>query len=327
MKVIIIGLGLIGNERLKALRRLQSNGTPLQIGVYDPYIDKDLVDTWSYPSIESVKKANPDWVIICTPHDVAAKLVTEVLTWDCKVLMEKPFGRSYREAESIYNSVPDINEKLFLGFNYRFFEPLGQLINDVARLEFGDIISINMKIGHGGSPDSRKSWKLYSNLGGVEVLSDLGIHLLDLLPFFCLENPKPLYGKSWRGFWRNNMDEEVHLILKDWDTIINLESSVVKWSNTFNIQINAIEGYGIINGRGGNYGPMTYTKGKRWGWVNGKTQKESEELISVSDCKNSFHDELDALFNNENKYLLPPCRAYEALETMKLYDQCLRVVE
>ena len=328
MKVAVIGYGLIGGERVKALRQLQSEGIPIEkIGIYDPHLISDTRGLICYPTIESIKQDNPDWVIIATPHDVAAKIVTEVLTWDCKVLMEKPFGRSYREAESIYNSIPDINEKLFLGFNYRFFDPLTQLINDMARLEFGDIISIDMEIGHGGSPEQRKSWKIDPRLGGVDVLLDPGIHLLDLLPFMCF-SPKPLFGKAWNGFWNNNMDEETHLILQDYDTIINLKSSIVKWASTFKVEIHGTDGYGIVNGRGRSYGPMTYVRGKRWGWMlDGKTQKESEKLVATSDCDNSFHDELDALLSGKNKYLLYPCSAYEALDTMELYEKCLEVIK
>jgi hypothetical protein len=61
--------------------------------------------------------------------------------------------------------------------------------------------------------------------------------------------------------------------------------------------------------------------------MNGKSQKESEELVLTTNCASSFHDEMDALFGNEEKYLLPPCTCREAYEAMRLFNECYKTIK
>jgi predicted dehydrogenase len=332
MKIAVVGYGAIGHERVKALQQLRKEGYPIdKIRVYDPNAKEgDIVDF--YPSWIDLEKDNPDFVIVATPHDVAVEIVKEVLSWDSasKILMEKPFGRNWTDAKSIYTLfyTSQYEHELFVGFNYRFFEGIEELVYDWSSQKFGEIISINMEIGHGGNPDMINSWKLNPSKGGVNVLLDPGIHALDLLGYFCKDTPIPVWGKHWSGFWKNGLSEEVGLMLEDDKVIINLKSSIVKWRNTFKIEINGTEGYGIVEGRGGNYGPQTYIRGKRWGWQNGKSQKESEELVVTSDCKDSFKNELEfILFGQKTLFSLSPCSVDEAMQTMELYNECMKVIE
>jgi len=324
MKVVIVGFGLIGRERYNALRELQHAGFPInEIRVYDPFIrneDKYNSGIIWLESLKEVEESNPDWVIICTPHNINSKLVKEILPWGCNILMEKPFGMNLKDAQDIYNLKIRDNQ-LFIGYNYRFYEGVQALKKDLKNNLFGEIININVELGHGGSTLDRNTWKVDPNLNGRGALIEPGSHCIDLL-YYLGFNPKPICGKKWSGFWNTGIDEEVHLILEEDKIIIDFKISLVKWRSVFKFEIYGTDGYGLINGKGRSYGNQTYVCGKRWGWTDGKTQKESEEIVVESDCKDSFYLELKSLLQENN---LDACNSNNALKNMVLIEECYNI--
>jgi predicted dehydrogenase len=325
MKVGIIGYGLIGKERVSALKRLQSENIDIeQILIFDPYISFPNVtepDIFFVRSIMSLKVAKVDWVIICTPHNIAVEYLQIMRNWDCKFLVEKPLGRTLKETQNIVSLFED--KQLYVGFNYRFFDGIQMLKEDIYKGTFGEIINANMILAHGGSPKDKDSWKLDPILGSPNSLLDPGIHFLDLINEF-FNAPEPISGLRWKGFWNTGIDEEIHLLLKSRKTIINLQTSLVRWASTFFIQINGTEGYGIVEGRGKSYGVQTYRTGKKWGWQEGKDQRETEILHSQSFCAFSFAEEMYALFTNQQYF---NCSGKEAVRNMELYEKCLKVLK
>ena len=332
MRFLIIGNGAIGKKRIEALIKLGYSN----IFVYDNIVSEDIFEyTVVFPesldfnkvqmiSIEDdiFKDSPPDWVFIATSHGAAMEWAKVALQWGSKVLVEKPLGRNYQETQDISSYIKYPNQ-LFVGFNYRFHKGVQNLCKDIEENKFGSIISMNMVIGHGGSPEDKYFWKLNNFDGSADSLLDPGIHFLDILNLLFPNKVKPLGGKCWSGFWNTGVKEEVHMLYTAGDSIINLSTSIAKWRNTFRIEVNGIEGYGCLNGRGGNYGVQTYTRGKRWGWSEGESQRESERLVSESDCSDSFLVETESLLKGSKLN----CTATEALATMKLYDESIRILQ
>jgi predicted dehydrogenase len=184
VKVCQIGAGLIGQERIKALLGLLKSGRHIELcTVYDPYL-KDKPDALQKPglhfadSLEEVFSFKPDWIFISTPHDVAAELAKQVLSRGPNVLLEKPMGRNAREAKEIV-SYQIRKDQLYIGCNYRFYDGIAAAFRDMSQKLFGNIISVNMVLGHGGNPKDRMNWKLDPEKAGGGVLIDPGIHLID----------------------------------------------------------------------------------------------------------------------------------------------------
>lgn len=263
MKVTVIGNGAIGKERIRALETIGENVT----GIVD--IDDTLTD-------ELIEKS--DWIFICTPHDVAAGYVKQIGD-RAKILVEKP----YLGEETNLN----------VGFNYRFYRGVNLLLRDVLSSRFGNLISVNMVLSLG---DSEKTWRLNPE-NGRGALLDPGIHLIDLAMIISKNTLKEIGRKSWSGFWETGIEEETHLLATDlWGTVYNIQASKVHWRNTFRIEVNGTDGYGIVEGRNRNYGNQVYRRGKRWGWKSSKSQKESEEIIVNYDGEDSFIEEIWHLF-------------------------------
>ena len=335
MIVSVVGAGLIGKERLKALKILSvAPENNIEIGtVVD--INKDLLnliqieyDCKIATDIDVMLNDRPDWVFICTPHHDVIDIVRKFFSLGCNILVEKPLGRTFDECRSILSGKPT-NCKLAVGFNYRFFSGVKALIEDSKNGKFGNIISVNMILGHGNSPGMEKSWKLDPVQCGGGSLLDPGIHLLDLVLCLAVGPVSVNGGCSWSGFWNTGIEEESHVILSDSVGVIyNIQSSLNRWRSIFNLSINGTEGYGVVDGRGKSYGPQSYRTGKRWAWLDGVNQKESEVVVIDRDnVENSFFNETASilgfdLLKSKSPYHLQPCNEEEALNTMSLYSKC-----
>lgn len=330
MKVGMAGLGLIGKERLLALGRLRSEGYDIEItGIHDPY-SKDLqylsekYNVNIFPVFDKLLKENPDWVFIATPHDIAVNLTKKSLENNLKVLIEKPLGRNLEEAKELYNLCKNKND-LWVGFNYRFFDGVNALLNDVVENKFGKLISINFVLGHGCSPNITDGWKLDPVKAGGGCLIDPGIHFIDLARIITKNKLQMIKGMFWNGFWNTGIEEECHLLLKGDSCVVNMQISIVKWKSTFRIEVNGEDGYGIVEGRNRSYGNQTYITGKRWGWQNSSSQKDSEILVCESNGEDVFYNETKALLFPDKNDIIKPCDLEEGISNMELLAQSYKL--
>lgn len=330
IKICQIGAGLIGRERIKAVMALVASRGGVELtSVFDPYLKEKPAALQPYDlrfagSMDEVFAQKPDWVFISTPHDTAAALAKQVLARDINVLLEKPMGRNLTEAKAIAACQVRPNQ-IFVGCNYRYFDGVTAALRDAGKKLFGNIISVEMILGHGGSPNDRTSWKLDPEKAGGGVLIDPGIHLLDLCQCLFPEEIQVKHVVAWRGFWNTGIEEEAHVLMQSGRSLINLQLSVVKWRSSFKIQINGDEGYGIIEGRGRSYGRQTYRRGRRWGWASGQSQKESEEVVVATDGDDVFQKEVNALLFGDPHDSVRPCTGAEALAGMDLLERCRRL--
>lgn len=312
----------MGQKRIAALKQIEGVE---YIGVSDEarYLD--------YEDLDEMLLDKPDWIIVCLPHDVAPDVAAAGLQAGCRVFMEKPMGLNLDEAARLHMCG---DGRLFIGMNYRFYPGVIALMADLKAGYFGDLISVEMTLGHGGKPGDEKTWKLDPKRNGGALL-DPGVHLLDLAEEIGIY-VTPLWVATARsliaemddpglqipdGAWNTGVDEEVTVTLFSTECpVMTLTSSIVRWQNTFRIQVNGTDGYGIVERRGGNYGPQSYRRGKRWGWMNSGSHWPEDWVVRQANCNSVFTDELRELFFPSGK---EPhvCTSVEALETMKLYDR------
>ena len=129
-KVLIIGLGLIGRQRLDAC--LSFGVAPENIYAFDINLSQlDIVNEPSYKGVsfldnlETAMKAKVDGAIVAVPHHIAAPLVISLLDAGIRVLLEKPLGRNIYEAQELASH--SNSDSLSIGFNYRFMPGIVRL--------------------------------------------------------------------------------------------------------------------------------------------------------------------------------------------------------
>ena len=342
MKFIVVGAGLIGDERIKALNQLsRDHGKDISIqAVIDP--DQARLETYKNAGISTSQTldekliAGANWAIVATPHDQSADIVSKCFSLGMHVIAEKPLGRTFDEASKIVKSKPaDLH--LYVGHNYRFFKGVSALIADMKSGKFGDLISVNMTLGHGNSPGMEKSWKLDPIKCGGGALIDPGVHLLDLANYLSKDELKVEAAKAWQGFWNTGIEEECHLILSAASgCLFNIQVSLNRWRSQFRIEVNGTEAYGVVEGRGRSYGQQTYKIGPRWGWLNAPSQAASEQqLVGDYDASDSFLNELKWIAENshreprglgEEPFSVTACTSAEASRTMELLESIRSVM-
>ena len=331
IRAAVIGVGLIGRERLQALFSLKAEGQQIAIaGIYDS--NQELCrstalefGTSVFGSVESLLQEDLDWVMIALPHDSAVQVALAALQSGASVLMEKPMGRDLNEAKKL---VQCGGQRLHVGFNYRFYEGISHAVRDIRRGRFGTVVSIEFVLGHGCAPGQQETWKLNELSAGGGCLIDPGVHLLDLCIQLAPNGVKPVGGSSWHGFWNTGIEEEVSLLLQADEFSINMRISLVAWRSTFLMRINGTDGYGIVTGRNRSYGKQQYTIGKRWGWREADSQAASEVVELEDDGLDVFKRETEALFfgSHEKKDWPRKATAQDALDVMKLLDEIRAVL-
>ena len=333
MKILIVGAGLIGKERIRALKKISSSHS-IQFDItvvdkseklLDEIKDEFKLQVNNNLSDELVK--NPDWIFISTPHSVAPDLVIESFDYCKNILVEKPLGRNLEECDRIIEAKPD-DVNLRIGLNYRFYLGINLLLNHVRDNFFGDLISVNMVLGHGNSPGMENSWKLDPIACGGGCLIDPGVHLLDIALLMSNSELKVKGGNFWKGFWNTGIEEEAHVILEDNNNVIfNIQTSLNRWRSNFMLEVNGTEGYGIVSGRGRSYGNQVYKTGKRWGWQSGNSQVESEtHHLENYTAEDSFYECMLCLFSLPSKKIqnseIYTANDIAGRNVMKLLKEC-----
>lgn len=328
MKTVnILGAGLIGQERIKAISSLQARGLPVEIGwVHDPFqpLLNELAAKYSFqvePDFTSMLDRPADLLVIACPHDVAVTQACQALRAGHKILYEKPLGRSVQEA-LLVKEAAEMGRGVFVGMNYRFMPGVAALTADWRAQKFGEPISLNFQLGHGGKPGDQNTWKLDPVRCGGGALLDPGVHLLDL----CIQlsknkEYKVLAASSWKGFWNTGIEEDVQVMLECGGIRVLINVSVVRWRSHFEIFALGAEGYGVVTGRGRNYGLQSYRRGRRWGWRTARDQNSSEELVLEDACENSFGDELASCLKLNDFGVPTSANLHDGVSVMKLYDE------
>ena len=293
MRVLVVGLGLIGKQRARAL--LAHREAKL-VGTVDPIVGSSWVDVPHHETLSDVPAGSFDAAIVAVPHDVAASLAQRVLAQGKPVLIEKPLGTDRHTTQALVTAARQASLPCFVGYNYRFIEHVRRALDEAQRGQLGRLRSVDLFLGHGGSPNSAKGWKLDPARAGGGALIDPGVHLLDLA--LCLEPRLGLDAvRATRGFWDTGIEEDVSLILSHAEVLVSVRVSLLRWVNTFRVEIVGDEGYALLEGRGGNYGPLVLRRGKRWGWNDGRglSQRESEQVDDFGTQDDSLARELDAV--------------------------------
>ena len=319
IQLSIIGLGLIGKQRLDAA--LDHGISQNSISVYDPAISeknrKAYTEVQFVNSRDEILSTPATHAIIATPHYLAKEYVNAFLEKNCQILLEKPLGRNLVEALEIFEN-PNV-EKLSVGFNYRFMPGVVALKKQIGLGTLGEISSIRMELGHGGAPADKESWKLDLERAGGGSLLDPGIHLIDLLlHLFSLkvEDVKIIGASSWDGFWNTGIEELVNLIGTANGIPFDITVSLVAWKTRFRIEVTGTDGYFEISGRGRSDGPQSTVLGKRWGWQNAPSQSESEIREIVAEKDMSLEVETKSWLEGN----IGLADSHQSLQAMKLYD-------
>ncbi len=122
-----------------------------------------------------------DAVVICSPHTLHFKQVTDAMDSGCHVLVEKPMTCSSREAEQLIAASERTGKVLQVSYQ-RHCEPefiyIKKAIEDGL---LGEITSISAALYQNWKEMTKGTWRQNPALSGGGMLMDSGSHIVDVL--------------------------------------------------------------------------------------------------------------------------------------------------
>lgn len=326
IRVLVVGHGAIGKIRAKGLAAHGEKWGARLAGTVDPSPRPASAygDAPHYASLDGVELSSFDAAVLALPHHLALPLGSRLLAAGKPILVEKPLGVTSDEAKRLVEAARHLRQPSFVGYNYRYMPGVRAAVERARAGALGPLRSIDMMLGHGGAPNTQEEWKLRPELAGGGALIDPGVHLLDLL--LCLApDIEPRAVASSTGFWKTGIEEDAVAVLGRGSLLATVRSSRIRWVNIFRVEIVGDDGYALVEGRGGTYGPQVVRFGKRWGWSDGtrRSQRATEEVQDFGDDATSFDQELGAVVEawaDPAKALAPthPCTFAEGLHVAQL---------
>jgi 1,5-anhydro-D-fructose reductase (1,5-anhydro-D-mannitol-forming) len=176
-------------------------------------------------------------VYLATPNALHAEQTIALCSAGKHVLCEKPMALSIDDCEAMAAAARANGVKLGVGFNFRFNPAHRDIRRLISEQSIGDLYSVHLRWG---LPHDRSGWRLDSSLSGGGVLTDMGVHLLDLLAYLLDREVVSVAALATSGSWGPALDEVVTALL-EFEGGVHAELAV---SSRFAYLPNTFEAYG-----------------------------------------------------------------------------------
>jgi predicted dehydrogenase len=255
VNVAIIGCGLIGQKRAKALGDAKltvacdvelPRVAPQAFQPAPPFVCTD----WR----EAVSRDDVDIVIVATTNASLAEIALGAIEARKHVLIEKPAARNLGEIDRLIDAAKTHDVCVRVGFNHRYHPALLAAREIVDRGALGELMFVRGRYGHGGRVGYETEWRANPALSGGGELIDQGVHVIDLARWF-LGDFTEVNGFAATYFWQMPVDDNAFLLLRTEEKrAAFLHVSCTEWKNLFSFEIYGRDGKLAIDGLGGSYG-------------------------------------------------------------------------
>jgi len=253
--VAIVGCGLIGQKRAKAL------GPARLMACADVALERAqalaktapgavATDNWR----EVLQCDDVQVVIVATTNNALAEVTLAAAQAGKHVLVEKPAARSALELDPVIEVAQQAGVQVRVGFNHRYHPALLKARELFELGALGELMFVRGRYGHGGRAGYDKEWRADPTLSGGGELIDQGVHLIDLARWF-LGDFSEVTGFVHTYYWQMPVDDNGFMLLKTpRQQVAFLHVSCTEWKNLFSLEIYGRDAKLHIEGLGGSYG-------------------------------------------------------------------------
>lgn len=250
----IVGCGLIGQKRAKALGRaklvacadIQRERAVEVARAHSATASADFRDVTQNSAVSLV--------IVATTNQLLAEVTASALEAGKHVLVEKPAATSAADLERLIALERSTGKLVRVGFNHRYHPALLQAQALATSGALGEMMFVRGRYGHGGRVGYDREWRADPALSGGGELIDQGVHLIDLSRVFLGEIAATRgYAKTY--FWDMPVDDNAFMLLTaTGGQTAFLHVSCTEWKNLFSLEIYGKNAKLQIEGLGGSYG-------------------------------------------------------------------------
>jgi predicted dehydrogenase len=255
VRVAIVGCGLIGQKRAKALA-----GATLTV-CCDVKLELAEKLAAGFPGAratadfhEAVTAADVDIVVVATIHKELAPIAAAAAAAGKHVLVEKPGARRAAELDPVLEAAATTGVRVRVGFNHRYHPAMQKAKEILDSGVAGPLMFLRGRYGHGGGPDYDKNWRAVAELSGGGEAIDQGMHLIDLSRWY-MGDFSGVQGQIATYFWDMPVEDNVFLLLTTpGKQTAHLHATWTEWKNLFSLEIYGKYGKIDISGLGRSYG-------------------------------------------------------------------------
>ncbi|HTX92037.1 MAG TPA: Gfo/Idh/MocA family oxidoreductase [Anaerolineales bacterium] len=212
MKVLIMGLGGIGQRHLRNLRTVM--GASVDIIAFDPRRDppvltdqllveaganlEDKYNLHIYQDLEQALAEKPDVAFVCNPTSMHVPAAIRAAQAGCHLFIEKPLSHNLEKVDELVHLVESSGRTAVVGYQMRFHPCVKRLAELVREKKVGRILSVRAEIGEympgwHTYEDYRQIYAARQDLGGGVILSQ--IHEFDYL-YWLFGLPRTIYTRG-----------------------------------------------------------------------------------------------------------------------------------
>ena len=161
MKILMIGLGSIGQRHLRNIRRLFGNEVEIiayrvrglkrtfsdDMKIRDNVILEDEFNITTFTNLDEALATKPDIAFITNITSLHVECATKCALAGCDLFIEKPLSYNLEGVENLQQIVKEKNLIAYMGFQNRNHPCIKQLKETINNKELGDILSVNMEVG------------------------------------------------------------------------------------------------------------------------------------------------------------------------------------
>lgn len=330
MKIGIVGFGVMGKIRLKAILAINKNHKVVMIsetGKPDfSGIDVSGIElTDDYNKLISSKDI--DAVFVCTPNHLLKEIVIKALRAKKHVFCEKPPGRNLGETVEMISAEKENPElKLMFGFNHRHHDSIVYAKQLVDSQKYGKVLWMRGRYGKSVDHDYVNTWRAKKALAGGGIFLDQGIHMLDLFLMMAddFEEVKAFVSNL---YWHFDVEDNVFAIFRNKrGQVAQLHSTMTQWRHLFSFEIFLEKGHVVINGlltNSGSYGKEELSEA--YNAAAGPDVSWGGENKVTYNINTSWSNEVKMFFASiENKTPVPVGNSNDAYKLMRLVDKVYR---
>jgi predicted dehydrogenase len=321
MKLLVVGSGLIGTQRIQALTKLPAVS---EITVFDPKVPEGtkLSTKATAVSENAAFSTKYNAAVVATPHDTAARLLPQIFPLAPFVLVEKPLGRTSAETEKLIDGAKKSGTRVFVGLNYRFLKNVQHLHKLLSSAQHGRVLGVDAVLSHGAQPGYENSWKTDPIRCGGGVCIDPGIHLFDLF-LWIFGGAELAAGHLSRQFWTIQVEDHASLVLTlPGGAPASINLSLSSWQSRMEITVETEKAQFFLRGRGKFYGPQRLRMVTKWPWLQPDQPRETQFDYGMEDVslQQETQEFITACTNPSANLTI--ATADDALLSMQIVDAC-----
>lgn len=247
MKILMIGLGSIGQRHLRNIRSIYGDSPEIIAyrvkGLKRTFSDSmqirenvDLESEYnvtSYFNLSDALSQSPEIAFISNVTKLHITCAIECAKAGCHLFLEKPLSDSMDGIDKLKEIVQHKKLKVFVGFQNRYNPAILQLKESIENGDIGTIISARSEVGERLSTmhayeNYKDTYMARNDLGGGVILNQM-IHEIDYLRFIFGELNLKYASGSCENSLNIDVDDSCEAILRSGNILISLHADFYRY--------------------------------------------------------------------------------------------------